>query len=300
MPNPPELSLTNEQAATVDALQAVVVEQGDDGLALAVAPDLAEWWVKGDGTRETKEKAKDLTLGDSLSTREQLRRPFTPAAVRWKVQTHLGAAAKPSGALIVPYIDARLVADRLDLVVPDDWEEGDPKRPELAPFQPVDWGGGYGAMLCRLTVAEVTHQDVGNGRDAKAMVSDAFKRAAVKHGIGRFLYAITKVKFGRDSGYLRFSAGKNKKGEPIERPWLTDAGEAWLPKLYTRWLWEHGVAAFGLPLDHGDSLAAVGDFEAVDSEELAGAEEEPEGPPTEQQKGRAEMRKAVTKKEGEK
>jgi hypothetical protein len=55
-----------------------------------------------------------------------LRRPFTPEAIKFKVQTVFGGA---SGCLVVAYIDARLVIERLNLVVPDMWE---------AHYEPID------------------------------------------------------------------------------------------------------------------------------------------------------------------
>jgi hypothetical protein len=51
-----------------------------------------------------------------------LRRPFTPAAVRFKVQA-TWPKDKPTGGLIVAYIDARLVTERLNLVVPHLWAD---------------------------------------------------------------------------------------------------------------------------------------------------------------------------------
>jgi hypothetical protein len=302
-----EFSISPPQGETIDGMHGVVVEQDSEGTALVVTPDLAEWFVDGGGgLRERQAEPKDLTVdGAELDVAKILRRPMTPAAVRWKVQTALGKKADPNGALIVPYIDARIVADRLDTAAPGDWFEGVPAadghRRDLAvpAFQPVDWGGGRGAMLCRLTVNGITHEDVGTGTDAKELRSDAFKRAAVMHGVGRFLYAITKVKFPASSPFLYWTNSKDKQGNPIKKPWLKDEAEAELARIYLRWLWEHGVKAFGVPLDHGDSMAAVGDFEGDQAELEAPGESDPDAPPTESQKARREMRKKVAGEKGE-
>jgi hypothetical protein len=94
---------------------------------------------------------------------------------------------KGRGGISFSYIDARQVMNRLDQVVgPGNWSDL---------YREV---GGGGAIECMLTVCGVTKTDVGysntpdDGNEQeplKAAYSDAFKRAAVKHGIGRFLYA---------------------------------------------------------------------------------------------------------------
>jgi hypothetical protein len=47
-------------------------------------------------------------------------------------------------------------------------------------------------VLCRLTVLGITKEDVGEGEDLKSAFSDAFKRVAVKFGVGRYLYELPK------------------------------------------------------------------------------------------------------------
>lgn len=88
------------------------------------------------------------------------------------------------GGLTFSYIDARQVMDRLDAVV-----------------GMGGWSDSYrqvgDAIECSLTVLGVTKVDVGypNNPDhpedeaLKSAFSDALKRAAVKFGIGRFLYS---------------------------------------------------------------------------------------------------------------
>lgn len=165
-----------------------------------------------------------------------LRRPFTPAAVKFKVQ-----ATWPTGALIVAYIDARLTVERLNLIVPHLWSD-----------QYTALGGKQ--MWCHLTVDGITRHDVGEG-DGKGLVSDALKRAAVKFGVGVSLYAIPKMTLNNDML-------KRKQRGQKEEVTLTDAGERRVRSLYETWLKDHGIAAFGEPLNHGDVEGAQGDAEA--------------------------------------
>src|SRR5512142_1776765 len=113
---------------------------------------------------------------------EQLRKPFPAGKISFKCQT------KPSengNSLVVAYIDARDVMERLDEVVGPDWSD----RYEKA--------GTAKGLVCYLTVCGVTRADVGDddneNEPVKSAYSDAFKRAAVKFGIGRFLYDLPKM-----------------------------------------------------------------------------------------------------------
>ncbi len=113
---------------------------------------------------------------------EQLRKPFPASKISFKCQT------KPNekgNSLVVAYIDARDVMERLDEVAGPDWSD----RYEKA--------GTAKGLVCYLTVCGVTRADVGdddNENEAvKSAYSDAFKRAAVKFGVGRFLYDLPKM-----------------------------------------------------------------------------------------------------------
>lgn len=110
--------------------------------------------------------------------------PFGADEINWKPQ-----AVKGNKALAVAYIDARLVQDRLDAVLGvDGWQDE---------YQPLDGG----CVMCRLSIrvggAWVTKCDVGGeseqpdgGDRHKAAFSDALKRAAVKVGVGRYIYSL--------------------------------------------------------------------------------------------------------------
>jgi hypothetical protein len=94
---------------------------------------------------------------------------------------------RPQGARQIHYITARTVMNRLDDVLgPAGWWD------EYVPME--------NSVICRLTIrlpdgTTLTKSDAGgyagmadSGDDDKSGFSDAFKRAAVKFGIGRYLY----------------------------------------------------------------------------------------------------------------
>lgn len=169
-----------------------------------------------------------------------LRRPFAVDAVKFKPQS----VTKNGKTLVVAFIDARLVVERLNLVCPHLW--GDCYEPTAA-----------GLMWCHLTVDGITRSDVGEGK-GKALVSDALKRAAVRFGVGVSLYAIPQT----------FLDGEVK--------YLTAQHSTFLRDRYTAWLSAHGAQAFGDPLDHGDAPdGSVGDPDD-------GAVPEPARPPVRQ------------------
>lgn len=178
-----------------------------------------------------------------------LRRPFTAEAVKWKVQAEFGE----DKALIVPYIDARLAIERLNLVCPHLWQD---EYEGLA---------GGKALLCRLTIDGITRLDVGSGYQGKGLYSDAFKRAAVKFGIGVSLYALPQIIFSINDGLLK---KQGKKDSLV----LTDSGLARCASGYRAWLKD---SKFGEALDHGDVEGAYGDVEA-ETETTGSIESSPE------------------------
>jgi hypothetical protein len=196
-----------------------------------------------------------------------LRRPFSPEAVKYKVQTEWG-----SGALLVAYIDARLVIERLNAVVGGWWEDR---------CEPI----GQGLVRGDLSVFGVTRPDVGVGTGpmaTKGSWSDALKRAGVKFGIGVSIYALPQVKqnVGAGPDQLR-TQEKNKKQrdgsykkQPV--PVIDVRSLRFLRESYGTWLQETGVPRFGPALDHGDVEDAQGDMDvdtAPDEQEAVGEQE---------------------------
>ena len=162
-----------------------------------------------------------------------LRRPFTPAAVRFKVQ-----ATWNGGAQIAAYIDARLAAGRLNAICPGEWESD---------IQP----SGNGAV-CHLTVCGLTRTDFGVNEgfeNAKASYSDAFKRAAVHFGVAESLYYLPRMVLNVGTG---LQVKTNSRGK--ETVVMTPQGMKSCRQTYADWLSHAGEATFGKPYDHGDQL----------------------------------------------
>lgn len=127
-------------------------------------------------------------MGDENAAGREIQRrlsaPFDTKEIKFKPQM-----VKNNRALAMAYIDARLIQDRLDEVVGVE-----------------NWSDSYkiltdGSVMCRLRVhiggRWVVKMDVGSpseqpdvGDRLKAAFSDALKRAAVKFGIGRYLYKL--------------------------------------------------------------------------------------------------------------
>ncbi|MFL5242194.1 MAG: Rad52/Rad22 family DNA repair protein [Gemmataceae bacterium] len=129
-----------------------------------------------------------------LEMADALARPFEPHEVTWKAQA---VSKDGQQALAVPYLNARACMDRLDEVFGfDGWKDAYHVLPD-------------GCVVCRLSVRVdggwVSKTDVGEpGQDhadfaKKAAFSDALKRAAVKLGIGRYLYRLPKQWVAWDS-----------------------------------------------------------------------------------------------------
>lgn len=197
----------------------------------------------------------DLPVESFREAAPHLRRPFSPAAVKWKIQTQT-PKEKPTRGMVVGYIDARLVAERLNLVCPHLWKDM---------TEPLGDRIDSGLWVCKLMIDGLQRSDVGQGQ-GKAGWSDAFKRAAVRFGVGVSLYAMRQVwlNVGEDGPTLRRS-GKNLTISP--------EADAWLRAKYAEWVEVGAGKGFGPPLDHGDEEGSVG--AALDTGEAAVEDEQP-------------------------
>jgi hypothetical protein len=106
---------------------------------------------------------------------------FPRASVSWRAQSMTAAGDK---AMALAYIDARDVMDRLDEVCgAENWQD----RYEFHGPRTVCY------LSLRINGEWVTKADGAGDSDVEAekgAISDALKRAAVKWGIGRYLYAL--------------------------------------------------------------------------------------------------------------
>lgn len=123
---------------------------------------------------------------------DELKKPFKAKEVHWrigatnknKVQRDSGDKfAKPTKGIALAYINSRDVMKRLDDVLGiENWQDEYIETPK-------------GRLICKLSVrilGEWITKSDGAGETAtegeKGAISDAFKRAAVKFGVGRYLY----------------------------------------------------------------------------------------------------------------
>lgn len=128
---------------------------------------------------------------------QELSEPF--ADVKWRLQQTYPKDAKQNGkyapgtkGMFMAYIDARDVYDRLDAVVGFGCWKRTVKQVNAD-------GSVVGCIAIRLDGDWFEHEDVGYSNNPgeshekeplKAAASDAYKRAAVGLGIGRFLYEL--------------------------------------------------------------------------------------------------------------
>ena len=110
-------------------------------------------------------------------------------------------------ARFVAYVEANTVRERLDAIVPGEWDLTLTPLPQLM-NEPA--GENTCSFKARLQVLGVVREDVGTGRDYKQAATDAFKRAAVRFGIAHELYA-----YGQNWVELD---GDGRYAKPVEDP----------------------------------------------------------------------------------
>lgn len=128
---------------------------------------------------------------DSKMVQKALCEPFGHEDVEWRVQNVTNDKKR---GMAVAYITSRAIQKRLDEVVgPYCW------KVEFKPWHQID---GRPSQICGLSILDETRNEwitKWDGADAthiepiKGGISDAFKRAAVLWGIGRYLYQLDEV-----------------------------------------------------------------------------------------------------------
>ena len=116
----------------------------------------------------------------------RLAAPIPARSIFWR---QCGKAIERDGkffARFVPCIDANTVRERLDAVVPGEWDLTLTQLPAIPTDDPKETTCSFKASL---QVQGVVREDVGTGRDYKQAATDAFKRAAVRFGIAHELYS---------------------------------------------------------------------------------------------------------------
>ncbi len=151
--------------------------------------------------------ARHEANGEKLDIWTQLSAPLAADVIFWRQD---GRPIQREGkyfARFVAYIEANTVRERLDGVVPGEWD----LTLELLPTLPAeDHDESACSFKARLQILGVIREDVGTGRDYKQAATDAFKRAAVRFGIAHELYAY-------EQNWVQVD-GDGKFARPLEDP----------------------------------------------------------------------------------
>lgn len=145
----------------------------------------------------------------------QLSAPLPHGVIEWRQD---GRATQRDGkffARFVCYVEANTVRERLDTVVPGEWDLSLELLPSVAVSDADD---PTCAFKARLAILGVVREDVGSGRDYKSAATDAFKRAGVRFGIAHELYSY-------EQNWVQVD-GDGKFAKPIEDP-----GEAYARRM---------------------------------------------------------------------
>lgn len=117
---------------------------------------------------------------------EELAAPLP--SIHWRAQAVSNKEGRQPSAMALAYMDARDVMDRLDAVVgPDGWQDS---------YVETVKGRVIASISICIDGQWVSKSDGAGDTDVegeKGGMSDAFKRAAVKWGIGRYLYRMEAV-----------------------------------------------------------------------------------------------------------
>ena len=138
----------------------------------------------------------------------RLAAPVDPATIAWRQD---GRPIQREGRFLarwVCYIEANTVRERLDAIVPGEWDLTLELLPQLPGGGAED--GNQVSFKARLQVLGVIREDVGTGKDYKQASTDAFKRAAVRFGIGHELY-------GYEQNWVEMD-GDGRFARPLEDP----------------------------------------------------------------------------------
>jgi len=139
----------------------------------------------------------------------RLAEPLPNGVVYWRQDGKVISRDGKYFARFVAYIEANTARERLDSVVPGEW---DLTLELLPPLPTIDdtADGGSCSFKARLQILGVIREDVGTGRDYKAAATDAFKRAAVRFGIAHELYAY-------EQNWVQMD-GDGRNAKPLEDP----------------------------------------------------------------------------------
>ena len=154
--------------------------------------------VRASDLAHTKETT--MTIIDWRTLHAALAQPFDERDLRYRA----GAVSRDkTKAQALPYVDPRAYEDRLNQLVPGDWN---------VTFKP--WGESR--IICSLTIHGVMRSSTGEAGDSPTGIAgtsaeaQAFKRACARFGLGRYLYAITPQWREYDVTTRRFRAHSDR------------------------------------------------------------------------------------------
>ncbi len=200
---------------------------------------------------------EDLPAPDVDALSRALAAPFDPKEVKFKP-----AVVSGNRAMALAYVDARVIQDRLDDVLGVmGWQDSYKVLPD-------------GSVMCRLRVKLgdhwITKVDVGGqseqpdgGDRTKAAFSDALKRAAVKFGIGRYLYRLSAQWVDYDPQKRQFVRPPSLPAAALpakkqEAPPLAASQKVEKPKIAAHTMPANGADLQRRLYDHDARLAAKG------------------------------------------
>lgn len=142
----------------------------------------------------------------------KLSAPLPSSAISWRIDSQPKERDGKNFARYVAYVEANTVRERLDSTCPGEWDLN------LEMLPPIDVIGAGGevkrheySFKARLQILGVIREDVGTGKDYKQASTDAFKRAAVRFGIGNELYAY-------EQNWVEVDVKNPKFPKPVENP----------------------------------------------------------------------------------
>jgi hypothetical protein len=160
--------------------------------------------------------------------------PVPSGAISWRQDGKVTARDGKYFARFVAYIEANTVRERLDAVVPGEWDLTLELLPAIAG---EDGDGAQCSFKARLQILGVIREDVGTGRDYKQASTDAFKRAAVRFGVANELYAYEQNWVEMD--------GDGKYAKPIDDPQIAYTRRYGKPRSAVGVVGESGAAVNG-------------------------------------------------------
>jgi hypothetical protein len=190
--------------------------------------------------------ARHETHLDKVDIWSALSAPLPPGVISWRQDGRPISRDGRHLARFVAYIEANTVRERLDAVVPGEW---DLTLELLPPVTGLDEDANQGAcsFKARLQILGVIREDVGTGKDYKQAATDAFKRAAVRFGIAHELYAY-------EQNWVQMD-GDGKYAKPIEDPAGTYARRYGRPRVSGAQV-AADVAAAASPDERGADVSA--------------------------------------------